>query len=219
MDTPRDAWNRDYLRRGQRWAGVSSRLPSISRSERVLEIGCGNGKTLVTLAGTGTPQHSYDAGSPGIVGLDFSLEALRLCSCTTGGYENIWLVCADAASLPFADASFDTVLLLHVLGHALNPSRRVVCQEAGRVVRTGGRIIIRVFSVNDFRAGKGDEIEERTYLRGDGTFTHYFHKDEISSLNPTLSLLSLETCVWNLKVRGNSFHREEFHAILRKDRP
>ena len=217
MDTLRDAWNRDYSVRGRRWAGLSERLPPVSGSDRVLEIGCGDGKTLVALAGTGRSPPGNDGEGPEIVGLDFSMAALRLCSHAAGGYANITLVCADGSSLPFADSSFDTVLLIHVLGHALYPSRVLICQEAGRVVRTKGLIIIRVFSANDFRAGKGEEIEERTYLRGDGTFTHYFHKDEISSFNPLLSVLSIETCSWNLKIRGTTYPREEFHAILRKD--
>lgn len=219
MESPRDAWNRDYSRRGRRWAGFSSWLPSISECGRILEIGCGDGKTLVTLAGLKSTSCVDEVAGPMTVGLDFSRAALRLCSHTAREAGNVTLVCADAAYLPFSDSSFDTVLLSHVLGHAVLHARVAICQEARRVVRTGGTVIFRVFSVNDFRSGKGEEIEVRTYLRGDGTLTHYFQESEIPALNPLLSVRSLEISSWDLHVRGETFLREEIHVILRKDLP
>lgn len=219
MEAPRDAWNRDYLMRGRRWAGFSSWLPSISECGRILEIGCGDGKTLVTLSGMRTDSFEKTEISRTLIGLDFSLAALRLCSHSLQGAGNVTLVCADAVHLPFSDSSFDTVLLSHVLGHAILKGREAICKEAGRVVRTGGNIFFRVFSVNDFRSGKGEEIEERTYLRGDGTFTHYFQKSEILALNQFHSVISLKTASWDLHIRGQTFLREEIHAMFRKDLP
>lgn len=205
--------------RGRRWAGVSSWLPSISECGRILEIGCGDGKTLGTLSGLRTLSCMDEEPGPTLIGLDFSLAALRLCSHTLQGAKNVTLVCADAVHLPFSDSSFDTVLLSHVLGHAVLEGREAMCREAGRVVRSGGNVIFRVFSVNDFRSGKGEEIEEGTYLRGDGTFTHYFQKSDILTLNPFLSVISLKTTSWVLHIRGKTFLREEIHAIFRKDLP
>jgi SAM-dependent methyltransferase len=51
-------------------------------------------------------------------------------------------ICGDASSMPFADASFDTVLLVHVLEHVFDPFR--VLGEAARVLRAGGRAIVLV---------------------------------------------------------------------------
>lgn len=219
MEAPRDAWNRDYSMRGRRWAGFSSWLPSISECGRILEIGCGDGKTLGTLSGLRTSSFVDEETGPMLIGLDFSPAALRLCSHALLGAKNVTLVCADAVHLPFSDSSFDTVLFSHVLGHAVLQARKAMCKEAGRVIRSGGNVIFRVFSVNDFRSGKGEEIEEKTYLRGDGTFTHYFQKSEILTLNPFLSVISLKTPSWDLHIRGKTFLREEIHAIFRKDLP
>ena len=118
--------------------------------------------------------------------------------------------------MPFSDSSFDYVLLFHVLGHACLRSRKMICTEAGRVARVGGRVIIRVFSTRDFRSRKGKEIEDMTFLRGDGIFTHYFTIPEITDLNPGLSALSVGTSTWTLKVRGNTLEREEIYAIFQK---
>jgi SAM-dependent methyltransferase len=49
-------------------------------------------------------------------------------------------VCAVAAMLPFADASFDTVLCTQVLEHVPDPA--AVLHEIGRVLRPGGRLIL-----------------------------------------------------------------------------
>jgi len=48
----------------------------------------------------------------------------------------------DAQTLPFADASIDTVLLLDVLEHLPNPS--ACLREIARVLRPGGRCILQV---------------------------------------------------------------------------
>jgi len=49
-------------------------------------------------------------------------------------------ICGDARNLPFADASFDAVLLLDVLEHIEDD--RAVAREARRVARPGGVILV-----------------------------------------------------------------------------
>ena len=47
---------------------------------------------------------------------------------------------ADAHDLPFADASFDDVLVFHTLTYAERPNR--VLAECARVLRPGGRLVV-----------------------------------------------------------------------------
>jgi ArsR family transcriptional regulator len=47
---------------------------------------------------------------------------------------------ADVHALPFADASFDTVLLFHTLTYAAQPARALA--ECSRVLRPGGRLVL-----------------------------------------------------------------------------
>lgn len=54
--------------------------------------------------------------------------------------ERVALVQGDFTALPFADAAFDTLTMHQVLHYAPAPER--VLEEAGRVVRGGGRIAI-----------------------------------------------------------------------------
>jgi SAM-dependent methyltransferase len=95
---------------------------------RVLEVGCGEGILL------------RDSGfAP--VQLDISMTRLYKAQ-TTGNP----LICADGMDLPFADVSFDVVLLIAVLEHVSRPER--IVDEAWRVLKPGGEAAILV--PNDF---------------------------------------------------------------------
>lgn len=92
--------------------------------ERVLDLGCGEGATLLHL---GAPE--------GAVGVDlfegrlsFARERLPRCR----------FVNASVYDLPFPDASFDHLLVRDVVHHLDKPERFV--DECARVVAPGGRI-------------------------------------------------------------------------------
>jgi SAM-dependent methyltransferase len=93
---------------------------------RVLEIGCGTGANL------------REGGERWIVGIGVDLEMRALAYC-----RDLAVVQADAlAMLPFADATFDAVVLLDVLEHLVDPG--VLVREMGRVLRQGGSAVIMV---------------------------------------------------------------------------
>ena len=78
--------------------------------ERLLEIGCGHGRTVAALAA--------HAASGCVTGVDHSRDALavarRRCAAALRR-GSARLQCADSAALPFADASFDGALAVHTL--------------------------------------------------------------------------------------------------------
>jgi len=91
---------------------------------RVLEVGCGEGVLL------------RDSGfAP--VQLDVSLT--RLYKARGAGNP---LVCADGMELPFANTSFDAVLLIAVLEHVSRPER--IVDETWRVLKPGGEVAVLV---------------------------------------------------------------------------
>ena len=59
-------------------------------------------------------------------------------------------VAGDASAMPFADASFDTILCTEVLEHVMNPEK--VAAEFARILKAGGTAIITVpfaFPIHD----------------------------------------------------------------------
>ena len=172
MKGQRELWENEYASPDPLWKGPAPDLEL--NGGRVLELGCGNGKTLSALA-------HCDA-----VGLDHSLNALR--SCPAGPS----LVRGDVLHLPFRDGSFDAVLLHHVLQHLMAGERGAAATEAFRVLRPGGTLHVRTFSVRDMRFGKGVEVEDNTFRRGNGVIYHYFGAEELRTLLSSFEEIGLD---------------------------
>jgi ubiquinone/menaquinone biosynthesis C-methylase UbiE len=105
---------------------------------RILDIGCGDGRVLRKLIDWG--------GSPErMVGVDVNdpiLELAERLSPSSITYKN-----AHADDLPYADRSFDLVLLFGVIHHILDEELRVrIGRETLRVLNDGG--IVMTFNVN-----------------------------------------------------------------------
>ena len=110
--------------------GLERRLELIGRhvpleGRYILDIGCG----------IGTFVHRLRQFSPHVYGVDIDQERVR-----RGALALPHLAVAVSEYLPFADATFDVVLLHEVLEHVGDD--RLTLGEACRVVRPGGRIVI-----------------------------------------------------------------------------
>lgn len=101
----------------------------IAASDRVLDLGCGTGADLASLADS--------AGH--VVGLDRSLAmSQKAQSCVAVDIGSV--VNGDGHRLPFPDECFDACWIRAVLVHADDP--RQVLDEVVRVVRPEGRVVL-----------------------------------------------------------------------------
>ena len=99
------------------------------RNVRVLEVGCGRGVALPTLAQRLQPAE--------LVGLDRDPEMLAIAHARTDGVAR--LVEADAREMPFEDASFDLVFEFGTFYHTAGPE--TMLSEIARVLAPGGTLI------------------------------------------------------------------------------
>lgn len=99
----------------------------VSSDTRCLDVGCGTGNSYAR--GLQERGVSY-------VGVDISPQAVQ--AARAAGLDA--RVIADAAGLPFADASFDLALCVEVLEHLFAPQRAT--EEIRRVLRPGGRLVV-----------------------------------------------------------------------------
>ncbi len=208
MPDTRIAWEQEYSARGRLWVPSVLTIPDLAAGARVLEMGCGSN----TIPGT-VPSRPWD-----VVAFDFSEKAALLSRRFADGNDRVDRSVADARSLPFKDEVFDAVIAAHVIGHMLEPDRNLSSSEAARVLKPGGSLVFRDFSVNDFRYGTGDETECSTFRRGTGIITHYFFESEVTDLFSALSPVSLNPRRWTMKVRGATLLREEVEAVFLKER-
>lgn len=95
---------------------------------RLLDLGCGVGHLLQWLARHSGPMQGY--------GVDLSLNSLR--RARAAGTPR--LCCADAAALPYADASFDAIVCNGAAHHL--PDLAAALRELHRVLRPGGRLVL-----------------------------------------------------------------------------
>ena len=114
------------------------------------------GRLLDIGTGTGRMAELFEPQADAVVALDNSPEMLRLARARLQHLApgRVELVQGDFAALPFADASFDTVLFHQVLHYAQSPEQ--VLAEAARVTRPGGRV-----AIVDFAAHHREELRER----------------------------------------------------------
>jgi SAM-dependent methyltransferase len=108
------------LIRSSAWALDLARLTG---DERILDAGCGNGLHLAEL---GRRAHRGE-----VCGMDLSNGMLTAARARSDAA----LLVGDAQRLPFADASFDCVLAMHMLYHV--PDRDRAIGEFRRVLRPG----------------------------------------------------------------------------------
>lgn len=195
----RDAWERFYSTQPRPWGGAIE-LPSIPDSGRVLEIGCGGGRMLLPCS------KQMGAGSKGavLVGLDPSRNALSALAEECPGI----LVQGSVTSLPFLDRSFAFVICRHVLEHLLAPERAEAAAEMLRVLEKGGRLHFEAFSTGDARFRKGKQVEERTFLRGDGIIHHYFQEEEARQLFKGATSIAITRHGWSEKAGPEPMARE-----------
>lgn len=107
-----------------------------------LDVACGTGDVARLLAAR------VGAGGA-VVGLDFAPEMLAAAEAATGDTHSSsaapiqWIV-GDAASLPFDDATFDSLTIAYGLRNVASPDTALA--EAHRVLAPGGRCVVLDFN-------------------------------------------------------------------------
>jgi ArsR family transcriptional regulator len=107
------------------------------------------GHLLDVGTGTGRMAELFAPNAEHVTGLDNSPEMLRIARARLQHRpaDSFDLVQGDFAALPFAEASFDTVLFHQVLHYAQAPE--IVLAEAARVTRPGGTLAVVDFAAHD----------------------------------------------------------------------
>jgi len=108
---------------------------TIAPADRILDIGCGGGETMRTMA--------VEAGAGHVDGVDYSAASVAVARERNAGLINTGRASIQQASvskLPFADRSFDLVTAVET--HYYWPDLASDLREVFRVLSPGGRFVI-----------------------------------------------------------------------------
>ncbi len=109
----------------------------VSKNSSVLEVGCGDGRSIFDLL----PM------TENITGIDHDEKAIQEISRRFIDYPSIKFIKADAEHLPFENDSFDHVICMTSFANFANKKFEIL-EEMKRVLKDDGKIIISVFSQN-----------------------------------------------------------------------
>jgi len=126
-----DDLERDYSP-GRTWRSLAAGLAALLRLGDVLDVGSGDGAAASALAPYCRSLTCVDTNARLIAA---ARERLR-----RHAGVRVRAQIADVHALPFADASFDAVLMFHTLTYAERPARALA--ECARVLRPGGRLVL-----------------------------------------------------------------------------
>jgi 2-polyprenyl-3-methyl-5-hydroxy-6-metoxy-1,4-benzoquinol methylase len=145
----------------------------------LLDIGCGNGYLLSTVSS----EKKY--------GIDLSLNNIMKAKQRLNSVAHCVLAQGNAESLPFKEASFDTVICSEVIEHVLRPEH--VLQEAKRALKPEGLLVITIPNDNLINKCRGiikalhlGGIISTKFGGGEEWHLHIFNENQIKDLMVSL---------------------------------
>ncbi len=206
MHDPKRAWDRRYSS-GVKWGGSKQELPDLKNGSRVLEIGCGTGDNTISAVGRGWEVTAIDLSSNGL-----EIARKRLADRSLNG-----IFLERDATLPLGDLGlFDCVLLHHVLGAMTEDERRRCVENVLEVLAQGGVVSFVDLSVDDMRYGKGKELEEGSFFKGDGILQHFFTMDEARGLFSPFHEIELRMMRWPQRTSSGEMIRSRVQGLFER---
>lgn len=214
MESQKQAWETAYKRQDRPWRGTTDiSWTDIRPGMRVLDLGCGNGKTTDAL---------LDAGAA-VCGIDFSVSAVESCKRRFGN--KAALTVGDVRELPYETGYFDALTAVHILDNLGDGDIGTAAHEWTRVLRPGGRLYLLCFSEGDLRSG-GTKESFRNGIR-----YHYYSERELRDIFAEMDCISLETisertrfggdrvrirCIFEKKSRNERISASRYRPIYEK---
>lgn len=145
--------------------------------QRVLDLGCGNGRHAIYFTNMGFKASGVDISEQAI---DWAKESAKR--------ENLDIDfrTADISDLPYEAGTFDVVVSHGVLDHVSSDVAQRAIQEVKRVLTPQGLFYCDLRSNEDYEYGAGKEVARNEFILDNGyergLVQHFFDKEEVDSL-------------------------------------
>ena len=156
-----------------------SRDISQRKNIKILDAGCGVGRHTLLLANEGFDTYFTDISTSALSITTKRIKNKKL----KATYEK-----ANMEKLPFKDNYFDGIISFGVLYYNDMEGTISAVSEIYRVLRNGGKAFILVTTKDDYRFGKGKQIDSNTYIlniidTGEvGMILNFLDREEIHDL-------------------------------------
>ena len=171
---------RSFESSGAEFMGYLRSLAELRPSERVLDIGCGCGQMALHLK-------NYLDQNGGYVGVDIHRPSIDWCQQKIAqrhtnfqfahidvrnlAYNPNAAQRAEAYQFPFADRSFDLILLKSVFTHMRPPEVSNYLSEVARLLKSDGRCLATFFLLNEEQARLANDLAFN-YGEGEWRYVH-----------------------------------------------
>jgi ubiquinone/menaquinone biosynthesis C-methylase UbiE len=114
---------------------------NIRKNSYVLDIGCGDGRTIKEISKL----------TERIVGVDNDIKVIKLAKRNLEALPKTKIILADARAMPFGNSTFDYVICVGTFGN-FESNKYKILKEMKRVLKPNGKIIISVYSEDALNA-------------------------------------------------------------------
>ncbi len=208
MKNQEKIWNIEYTKEEKLWKKEVVNLPKICKNKEVLELGTGNGKTLISIIKQKPSK---------VIAMDFSSKSIEISSNLFKKEKNIKFLKADATYLPFKENSFEVIFARYILNNLIKKERLKAIKEIYRVLKEDGLLFFEDFALGDFRsANMEDKTEKNTLQKSNGMICHFFEKTELENLFKQFSKNNLKKISYTPFKNKKDLKRVIFSGILEK---
>lgn len=168
------------------YAAKAGKLFSDNSAFTVLDLPCGDGRNLPTLA----------LSAPVVLACDTSRNALGIAESTirrADSHRNIVFREADIFSLPFPSDSIDGIFCWDMLGHLTEPEKAI--RELYRVCKPGGHIVANMWTTGDCqpRDSRISEIGPKEYVDHLDLYLRCYDRADLEALLSSAGVLAEST--------------------------
>ena len=113
------------------WSWIDEFLNNIKHNSTIYDLGCGNGRNMMN-------------NNLNFIGVDNCKNFIRICK-----QKNLNVIESNIINIPLKSNSADAIICIAVLHQLSNDENRIqALTEMKRLVKTGGKILLSVWSIN-----------------------------------------------------------------------
>lgn len=199
----KDAWNNLYRQHERVWDGFADILwitEHLNKGAEILELGSGNGKTLISLLKKGYLSTGVDFS-------EYAVEHIKERLAGTEEEQRCRLIVSDVMNLPQDLGAFDAVVMTYLLNHLTLNRAFELFEEIPQFLRENGLVFAEAFGPGDMR-NSADRRERN------GIVYNYHTMEEWRELGGSgLQLLKLEVLRREKNYEGQRVIREIIRGI------